>query len=47
MNPKNPDLDLIQCIHSESGFSRFIIHFRILIKKREIRFWIQGSGFGF
>ena len=47
MNPKTPDLDLIQCIHWECGFFRFKIYFQILIKKRKIRFWIQESGFGF
>ena len=40
MNPKNPDLNLIRWIHPEYGFNGFKIHFRILVKKHKIWFWI-------
>ena len=47
MNPKNPDSDMMQWIHSESGYVGSIICFRILVKKRKIHLWTQESGFGF
>ena len=47
VNLKNPDLDLIRRIHPECGFYGFMIRLWICTKKREIRFWIRKSRFGF
>ena len=47
MNLKNPDLDLIRRTHPEFGFYGLMIRFWIFPKKRQIRFWIRKSGFGF
>ena len=41
------NLDLIRRIHSECGFYGFMIRFWICPQKRQIRFWIRKSRFGF
>ena len=47
MYPKYPVLDMIQRIHLSCGSFGSIIHFWILVKKRNVHFWIKNPDLDF
>ena len=47
MYPKYPVLDMIQRIHLRCGSFGSIIRFWILVKKRNIHFWIKNPDLDF
>ena len=47
MYPKYPVLDMIQRIHLSCGSFGSIIHFWIVVKKRNVHFWIKNPDLNF